>query len=142
MPIDKNNSLSCIRQSFLCHFLVERILVSGLSVVDTYYLREACAEQGDGILLYKARLTVVVHRLRDVEGSPEPETVSELVKDRLQIQLEKLFKKRVNEQKADIFGLWKLVRQKYPGTFLKYEGQLEKLYAAAEADLEIRCLVE
>ena len=45
MPIDKNNSLSCIRQSFLCHFLVERILVSGLSVVDTYYLREACAEQ-------------------------------------------------------------------------------------------------
>lgn len=103
---------------------------------------KACAEQGDGILLYKARLTVVVHRLRDVEGSPEPETVSELVKDRLQIQLEKLFKKRVNEQKDDIFGLWKLVRQKYPGTFLKYEGELEKLYAAAEADLEIRCLVE
>ena len=45
VTIDKNNSLSCIRQSFLCHFLVERILVIGLSVVDTYYLREACAEQ-------------------------------------------------------------------------------------------------
>ena len=98
--------------------------------------------QGDGILLYKARLTVVVHRLRDIDGSFDPEIVGQLVKERLKEQLEKQFSECVNKRKADIFDVWKLVRQRYPGTFLEYEGDLGELYENAQAEFEIECLVE
>ncbi len=100
------------------------------------------AEQGDGILLYKARLTVVVHRLKDIDGSYDPKIIGDLVKNELREQLERVFRTCVNENGADVFGIWKLVRQKYPKTFLEYKGDLKKLYSSAQAEFEVECLVE
>ena len=99
-------------------------------------------EQGSGILLYKARLTVVVHRLKDIDGSYDSKMIGDLVNNELREQLKIVFRTCVNENGADVFGIWKLVRQKYPKTFLEYKGDLKKLYSSAQAEFEVECLVE
>lgn len=102
----------------------------------------AKVEQGNGVLLYKAHLTVVVHRLKDAVSAVKPETVNQIVAQRLTEQFRDTFRRCVNEQKADAFGIRKMLRQSYPKTFLDYEDSLDELYETAQGELEIECLVE
>jgi spore germination protein KC len=99
-------------------------------------------EQGSGALLYKAHLTVVVHRMKNAANAPDPETIGRKVAQKLTEQFDGAFKRCVNEQKADAFGICKRLRQSYPKTFLEHENNIESLYETAQGKLEIECLVE
>lgn len=99
-------------------------------------------EQGSGGLLYKARLTVVVHRVKDTAFDTDAEEVAQLVGQRLKEQFDTLFAQCENEAYADICGIRKLLRQSFPKTFLDCENGLETLYRSAHGELEIECLVE
>ena len=99
-------------------------------------------EQGGGTLLYRARLTVVVHRIKDTAFDTDAEEVARLVGRRLKEQFEKLFERCENEACADICGIRKLLRQSFPKTFLDCEDRLETLYRSTRGELEIECLVE
>ena len=99
-------------------------------------------EQGSSGLLYKAKLTVVVHRMKDAANVEDPQKISELVTQELTKQFRSIFKTCVNEQAADAFGIRKRLRQSYPKTFLEYEQEIGSLYKKAQGRLEIECLVE
>ncbi len=103
---------------------------------------DTSVEQGSGVLLYKAHLTVVVHKLKDFMNGYDPDTVRKLVKQYLTQQFDMSFRMCVNEEKVDITGIWKLLRLKYPKTYLEYEDRLDEVFENAQGMLEIECLVE
>lgn len=102
----------------------------------------ATVEQGAGALLYKVHLTVVVHRLKDIVNDYDTSKVEEIVKQRLTEQFDDTFKNCINHEKIDVFGIWKLLRQKYPKTYLEYEDRLDELYQTAQGEIEVECLVD
>lgn len=102
----------------------------------------AGVEQGEGILLYKAHLEVVVHHLKDIVNDYDNESVKRLVTQKLHEQFSRVFGECISGEKADVFGVWKLLRAKYPKTFLDYKDRLDELYECTQGELEIECLVE
>lgn len=99
-------------------------------------------EQGPGGLLYKPHLTVVVYGLKDIVNDYDSAKIEELVKQRLTEQFNDAFEQCINREKVDVFGIWKILRQKYPKTYLEYENRLDEIYQTAQGKLEIQCLVE
>ena len=98
--------------------------------------------QGSGGLEFRCSLTVVVHRIKDAASGCSPDETGRQVKQMLSEQFVSVFEKFANERGCDIFGIGKLLRQKYPSTYLENEGELEKFYRTAVCEVGVECLVE
>ena len=98
--------------------------------------------QGSGGLVYKCSLTVVVHRIKDAASACEPDEIGRRVKAQLSEQFVGLFERCANERACDIFGIAKLLRQRYPSTYLENEGDLDRFYRTARCEVGVECLVE
>ena len=123
----------------------DMVLCDGGEAFSVSISKKRCSakiEQGSSGLLYKAKLTVVVHRMKDTANVEDPQKISGLVTQELTRQFGSIFKTCVNEQAADAFGIRKRLRQSYPKTFLEYEQEIGSLYKTAQGRLEIECLVE
>ena len=96
----------------------------------------------NGRLVYTPKLTVVVHKIKDIVTTVEPEEVARKFTDELKRQFDKAFGEFVAGENADVFGICKQIRCEYPGTFLENEDDIGLLLQATDARLEVECLVE
>ena len=96
----------------------------------------------NGRLVYTPKLTVVVHKIKDIVTTVEPEEVARKFTDELKRQFDKAFGEFVAGENADVFGICKQIRCEYPGTFLENEDDIGLLLRATDARLEVECLVE
>ena len=92
-------------------------------------------ENENGKLVYKAKIKVVANPSKDIVTKEESDDLSEEVEKRLEKITSKAVQKAMYENKADIFGIWKLLRHSYPESYLDYCNRLDEIYDNVEFEV-------
>ena len=93
----------------------------------------------NGRVDYTAEMTVVAHRPKEFTRNVSKNEIADYVEKLLKKQFQTGFEHCVKENNADIFGVKKLVRMKYPQQYLKYNGMILE---STTGDLKVTCHVD
>lgn len=96
----------------------------------------------NGRLIYKVKLTVLAHASKDIRSERQSDEISNAVKTQLTENITAAWNKTMIANEADIFGIWKQLRHKYPQGYLEYKDKLEELLRSTDLELAINCRVE
>lgn len=99
-------------------------------------------ENRDGRVIYKTKLVLLAHTTKDINSPKESAEMEEDVKRRMQEILNSAQQTAFYDSGADVFGIWKLLRHKYPRDYLKYKDDLQQIYSVTDFETELIIRVE
>lgn len=92
----------------------------------------------NGRLTYKVNISVVAHPAKDIADQAQEQRFSELVEETLTQYCQSAAMKAIKQNQADIFGIWKRLRQSYPESYLEYQDDLSYIYDIIEFDINFK----
>lgn len=96
----------------------------------------------DGRMIYKTKLVLVAHTTKDLNSKEESDKMAEEVKKRMGEILSSAQQTAFYDSGADVFGIWRFLRHKYPKDYLKYKDNLQQIYDVTDFETELIIRVE
>lgn len=96
----------------------------------------------DGRMIYKTKLVLVAHTTKDLNSKEESDKMAEEVKKSMQKILSSAQQTAFYDSGADVFGIWRFLRHKYPKDYLKYKDNLQQIYDVTDFETELIIRVE
>lgn len=99
-------------------------------------------ENRDGRVIYKTKLVLLAHTTKNMNTPDESAEMEKDVKRRMQEILNSAQQTAFYDSGADVFGIWRLLRHKYPQDYLKYKDDLQQIYSVTDFETELIIRVE
>lgn len=99
-------------------------------------------ENRDGRVIYKTKLVLLAHTTKNMNTPDESAEMEKDVKGRMQEILNSAQQTAFYDSGADVFGIWRLLRHKYPQDYLKYKDDLQQIYSVTDFETELIIRVE
>lgn len=99
-------------------------------------------ENRDGRVIYKTKLVLLAHTTKNMNTPDESAEMEKDVKRRMQEILNSAQQTAFYDSGADVFGIWRLLRHKYPQDYLKYKDALQQIYSVTDFETELIIRVE
>lgn len=99
-------------------------------------------ENRDGRVIYKTKLVLLAHTTKNMNTPDESAEMEKDVKRRMQEILNSAQQTAFYDSGADVFGVWRLLRHKYPQDYLKYKDDLQQIYSVTNFETELIIRVE
>lgn len=96
----------------------------------------------DGRMIYRTKLVLVAHTTKDLNSKEESDKMAEEVKKSMQKILSSAQQTAFYDSGADVFGIWRFLRHKYPKDYLKYKDNLQQIYDVTDFETELIIRVE
>lgn len=96
----------------------------------------------DGRMIYRTKLVLVAHTTKDLDSKEDSDKMAEEVKKRMGEILSSAQQTAFYDSGADVFGIWRFLRHKYPKDYLKYKDNLQQIYDVTDFETELIIRVE